>query len=229
MEALAERYAAAIQQVQPTGPYSLVGYSAGGKIAYATAQVLRRANQTIACVAILDAFAPGADPDSPALNDAQHLLELVQQIARYERLAGPLFETAEQEMHFAALSLEEQLTVLVQRLQSICPKPLSLSQDFLRGLFHSSKATLQALASYSPEARQPVPLTLLRTEPAPEGEAGDNAGDAAMGWGAFAAGPVDLHYAPGDHTSMMEEPHIRSVAECLAASLQVHRQRSIKA
>ncbi|MFM8322789.1 MAG: thioesterase domain-containing protein, partial [Chloroflexota bacterium] len=209
----------------PDGPYWLAGYSAGGMIAYAAAQVLRRANQKVARVLILDTFAPGALPQqfSTDWNDTQQLLALAQEIAGLERLAGPLFETAEQEMHFAALPLEEQLAVLVQRLQHLSPKPLALSKDHLRGLFRSSKATMQAMETYCPETRQLVPLTLLRTEPVPEREAAD-AGDAAMGWGAFAAGPVDLHYVPGDHQSMMREPHIRIVAECLAASLQVHDQ-----
>jgi thioesterase domain-containing protein len=39
------------------------------------------------------------------------------------------------------------------------------------------------------------------------------------GWGPFAAGPVAVHWVPGDHITMMTKPHVQVLAERLKACL----------
>jgi thioesterase domain-containing protein len=55
VEAMAERYLAAIHQVQPEGPYQLAGWSFGGKLALEMAQQLQKAGESVALLAIIDA------------------------------------------------------------------------------------------------------------------------------------------------------------------------------
>ena len=54
VEAMAERYLAAIQQVQREGPYQLAGWSFGGTVALEMAQQLQNAGQSVALLAIID-------------------------------------------------------------------------------------------------------------------------------------------------------------------------------
>ncbi|NNH73017.1 non-ribosomal peptide synthetase [Nocardia uniformis] len=54
---LATRYADEIQQVQPHGPYHLLGYSAGGPLAHAVAVELRRRREPVPALVMLDARA----------------------------------------------------------------------------------------------------------------------------------------------------------------------------
>jgi thioesterase domain-containing protein len=58
VELLAKYYLAAIQSVQPYGPYHLGGYSAGGILAYEVAQQLLAQNEAVPFLAILDMPAP---------------------------------------------------------------------------------------------------------------------------------------------------------------------------
>ncbi len=54
VEAMAERYLAAIHQVQPEGPYQLAGWSFGGTIALEMAQQLKKKGESVALLAIID-------------------------------------------------------------------------------------------------------------------------------------------------------------------------------
>jgi aspartate racemase len=49
-------------------------------------------------------------------------------------------------------------------------------------------------------------------------------GEPDLGWGAYAAGGVAVHVIPGTHESMIEEPHVRVLAEKLTACLDKARQ-----
>ncbi|GAA1007125.1 hypothetical protein GCM10009556_017300 [Acrocarpospora pleiomorpha] len=60
VDAMARDYVAQIRAVQPTGPYHLLGWSFGGLVAYAMATELRRQNEEIALLAILDSY-PGSE------------------------------------------------------------------------------------------------------------------------------------------------------------------------
>lgn len=54
VECMAEQYVREIRSAQPTGPYHLLGHSAGGWIAYAIAQELRKQGETVALLGLLD-------------------------------------------------------------------------------------------------------------------------------------------------------------------------------
>ncbi|MGW7090828.1 amino acid adenylation domain-containing protein [Streptomyces sp. NPDC054874] len=56
LEELAAHYASRIREVQPEGPYRLLGWSTGGIIAHAIAAVLQEAGQEVELLAILDAY-----------------------------------------------------------------------------------------------------------------------------------------------------------------------------
>jgi acyl transferase domain-containing protein/thioesterase domain-containing protein len=60
IEDMASSYIAAIREVQPEGPYCLLGYSGGGVIAYEMAQQLRAMGQEIALLAMIDTLAPSS-------------------------------------------------------------------------------------------------------------------------------------------------------------------------
>ena len=58
VEAMAAAYLTEIRQVQPTGPYLLMGYSFGGILAYELAQQLRNAGQEVGALMLLDTYDP---------------------------------------------------------------------------------------------------------------------------------------------------------------------------
>ncbi len=58
IEAMAAHYLKALKTVQPEGPYHLLGWSAGGVVAYEMAQQLARQSQSVAHLIMLDTHAP---------------------------------------------------------------------------------------------------------------------------------------------------------------------------
>jgi aspartate racemase len=63
LEALAARCRNAVQQVQPRGPYYLVGYCFAGVLAFEVASQLTRLGESVAFLGLLDAYYhPGAKP-----------------------------------------------------------------------------------------------------------------------------------------------------------------------
>ncbi|MFE3023107.1 amino acid adenylation domain-containing protein [Nocardia tengchongensis] len=71
---LAVRYAEEIRRVQPEGPYRLLGYSAGGPLAHATAVELRRRGAEVPALIMLDSRADVAAADDTAIPPLSLLL-----------------------------------------------------------------------------------------------------------------------------------------------------------
>ncbi len=67
IEELAARFAAHIKNVQPDGPYHLLGWSFGGLVAHAIATALQADGAEVASLVLLDAYpaAPGETPPEP--------------------------------------------------------------------------------------------------------------------------------------------------------------------
>jgi len=109
LEAVAEAYVAALREVQPRGPYRLLGWSLGGRIAHAMACHLEAAGERVSQLALLDSPAglagpPLSDaalaarvqaemarwaallPDRPAAGEAELAEELLARLRRAERL-----------------------------------------------------------------------------------------------------------------------------------------------
>ncbi|HMS75862.1 non-ribosomal peptide synthetase [Gordonia sp. (in: high G+C Gram-positive bacteria)] len=72
---LAERYVAEIKQVQPEGPYNVLGWSLGGTIAHAIVALLQQAGDVVAYLGIMDAVLlpvddePDGEPDGDSIDE----------------------------------------------------------------------------------------------------------------------------------------------------------------
>ena len=56
---IAARYVAVVRQVQPHGPYALIGLCAAGKVAFEAARQLGEAGEAVRLLAVVDSWAPG--------------------------------------------------------------------------------------------------------------------------------------------------------------------------
>ncbi|MCY1538484.1 Thioesterase domain protein [compost metagenome] len=104
LEQMARDYVKAMLDVQPQGPYHLLGWSMGGALALAMARLLERLGKVVAFVGLVDGYVPGAGlarpPRAPAVDtqtvpddDWQQLLALerhMHDLARQHRQIQPL-------------------------------------------------------------------------------------------------------------------------------------------
>jgi thioesterase domain-containing protein len=98
----------------------------------------------------------------------------------------------------------------------------------LRRLLRVFKANVRAFRLYRPEP-YPGPITLFRPAAVAAGEAEDAAAaaDPLLGWGALSPRPVDLERVPGDHISVMAEPHVQTLAGRLRAAIVQAAERRL--
>jgi thioesterase domain-containing protein len=88
----------------------------------------------------------------------------------------------------------------------------------LHRLLRVFKANVRAFKRYRPRP-YPGPITLFRVAAA-AGEPDDAAAfEPTLGWGALSPWPVEVEIVPGDHISALAEPHVRILAERLAARI----------
>ena len=83
-----------------------------------------------------------------------------------------------------------------------------------------NKLHWEALSGYRPRHYRGM-ITLFRAQSSHALYSRTLRSDPALGWNDFTAKKAEVHIVPGDHFSMLEEPHVRVLAErlmsCLAA------------
>ncbi|MFE0173786.1 amino acid adenylation domain-containing protein [Streptomyces sp. NPDC059002] len=77
LEELAAHYVSRLREVQPTGPYRLLGWSTGGIIAHAMAAHLQETGHEVELLAILDAYPAEGFRDLPVPDEAEALESLL--------------------------------------------------------------------------------------------------------------------------------------------------------
>ncbi|OKH43155.1 hypothetical protein NIES2101_31135 [Calothrix sp. HK-06] len=214
VEDIAAYYIQAIQTVQPEGPYYLGGHSFGGQVAFEIAQQLQHLGHQVAKVAIFDTPAPlpGILPERLDWDAETWLVYLAQIISR---LCGKTLDVSYNELQ--GLNSDEQLQYFKEQLTKVdlLPKEAGITQ--VRGLVQVFQANKQT--RYFPKNIYPTRIVLFRaTELHPEDAASDEIddtmlpSDAAWGWSEFSNQPVDVHFVPGDHLSMILEPQVEVLA-----------------
>lgn len=229
IQRMAERYVAAIQRIQDTGPYLLGGWSMGGYVAFEMARRLRAMGHEVALVALIDSMAPQVEREESCqlwgvsadwlgnrLEDATVLWAALQSLASYS--GRPI---ALPKAQFEDLSEPEQHRFLCEQLEVLHPGIADLAAQVrgepaaLTRLLNVLSAHMRALWRFQPEPSAGR-LTLIKT-PAKEGTA--RAVDPTWGWQAVSLDPVIIREIPGNHFSIMTEPDVSLTASTLRACI----------
>lgn len=218
VEEMARHYVEAIRSVQPEGPYWLGGHCFGGIVAFEIAQQLAHAGESIALLAVLDIPAPAPKETSSVYDgdDATWTLRLGQVL---EQASGKDFGLARDDL--AGLDPDQQAQYLKEKLTQGGMLPVGADAAHVRGLVKVFKAN--SSARYLPnEPVQRVPIALFRASeyhsdfdfPSADEDAGGGS-DSSLGWSRYSKGPVEVSQVPGNHLTMMWEPHVQGLAKCL--------------
>ncbi|MBN1991918.1 MAG: amino acid adenylation domain-containing protein [Anaerolineae bacterium] len=206
IEEMAAHYIDVIRTVQPDGPYQLGGWSFGGIIAFEMAQQLTRQGQSVAALALVDSYAAESVDELP--DDAQLISTLLNDpVALFGREVALPLAVAD----LKDLSLAEQMRYIGQQAKEIglLPQEADLSQ--LHRLWDVFKSNAHAYHRYQP---QPYPEQLMLFQ-AGESQSGSNQ---KPDWPELAPN-VEIHKLPGNHYTLLEEPHVQVLATHLNAYL----------
>ena len=211
VEAMAERYLAAIHQVQPEGPYQLAGWSFGGTLALEMAQQLQKGGESVALLAIIDtrlystSFATFWHGSRVFLTSM--LPHLWTYISDYLYLQSALShpKQAEQQPSWFFSKLRAHFQTAEPGGGTKLPNFKTSEFKLLLQVF---QANVRADSRYRPQ-RYPGQVTLFKTAHQ----------DSTWGWGDIAANGVELHQIPGHHMNVLRPPQVQVLAEKLSACL----------
>ena len=225
--AIAARYRAVICERQAHGPYFLAGHSFGGRIAVELSQQLRAQGEEVAILAILDTVAPVFDAE-PFGSDWSHARWLFQIAREIELLAEVPLDVTLTELE--SLPEGRQLELLRDRLTDSGWWPPGSDDRLLRGFVNVYRANRQT--TYRPRNPVwPVPVALfqamtpLADQSDPSGPIMELRKKRAWGWQPLSSVPIRIYQVPGDHLTMMREPHVRVLARRLEACLDRYQSQ----
>jgi thioesterase domain-containing protein/acyl carrier protein len=218
VEDMAARYLQEIQTVEPQGPYFLGGHSFGANVVLEMSKQLQLKGQQVARLIIFDSTVPLNQPIGLDWDEAQWTTDVARIIERLLDKKLPL--------SLADFQQREPTAQLDLLHKTLADNDWAISKPQLQGLLKTFKANNQT--EYVPQDIQPVPISLFKasdilTETASgiemERLRETLKQQADWGWREYAAGPVEILMVPGDHHTMMSEPHVQVLAEKLRECL----------
>jgi thioesterase domain-containing protein len=219
--AMAKVYVDAMIAAQKEGPYHLGGYSFGCVIAFEMAQQLRARGLQVGLLALMDGISPLAVQHMDERGDAVTLAGIVRDWAR---MNGTSLSLPHDEIR--RLSPEAGLDYILAKVKAA--NLLGPEQDiawvhlFLKGI----AARTQAIRSYSPRIYDGV-ITLFRSMESDQEnakaliEAGMDVLSPERGWDKLTSQPLQIHFIPGHHATLLQVPQVQYLAQKLGSCLAV--------
>ncbi len=205
IEAMATDYLAAIRTVQSSGPYLLGGYSGGGVIAYEMAQQLLRNDEDVQLLAFLDTYYPHLSPQEP--------------FRFTDRLRMRLNRLSEDGWTYVKKYLSKRLLVERNRFREW---GIALYETMGWTMPHAFREILMVRAFHHAASQyevEPYPGRIVLFGASDKGDFEGRIGD-DLGWNEMVEGTLEIYTIPGDHDSLVHEPHISTLVESLRHELE---------
>jgi phthiocerol/phenolphthiocerol synthesis type-I polyketide synthase D len=210
------RYLTKLRAVQPHGPYRLAGWSFGGSLAFEAAQQLRLAGERVEVLALIDSVIPL--PDDTRLSAATRTEQ------RFERFVDFLEATYARRISLPYEQLagrddeaQVQLVVAAMRDAGLVNSAVS---DAILNHQRTSLLDARALERYTPRPYD-GPVSYFSAADITPDDLQDHLFDRqgpARGWDTVCS-DLDVITVPGHHLSLLDPPHVDSVARHLGAVL----------
>jgi thioesterase domain-containing protein len=200
VEEMAEKYVKEIRACQPDGPYYLLGASFGGLVAYEMAQQLVAQGQKVAFLGMLNTNCPVYSVTKKLSCHLGHLKE--RGLSTY---SADLMNSVKRRLNLTTSDEAEK-----PKVRDLVP------QNADDALVQTVAAILEAEQKYVPRNNCYQGLvTLFWANDAPR-----DVDDNRLAWRKIAPGGCEIHFVPGTHTKMREEPHVQKLVEKLRPCLE---------
>ena len=192
VEQIAARYVAEIRNLQRAGPFLIAGHSFGGVVAYEIARQLVEAGHRIGLLALLD-----PDPPRPYPVDTYRFTRFAFHLAKIWKL--PL---AEKKRH------------LLQNLRNIANRslPTTMVSEHEQWMREFYRKTGETHAGYFPKPFCGAAVMFLSTDVHWRFHPSS---DPRNGWSKLVSNAIDVIQVPGNHESVVVEPHVQTLARKL--------------
>jgi thioesterase domain-containing protein/acyl carrier protein len=210
LQQMAAYYVQQVRRAQPSGPYSFLGLSFGGLVAYEMAQQLHAQGQEVRMLGMLDTWQPSYHRRTP--KRVPLLYRIYDRLARVRRHTRPLGTSSK--IVYLRERLKTRILRLLYRYSAARGKAnLAETMKSVRDINWIAGLNYKVLP-YDGH------VTLFRAM-----EEGDWGLPEDLGWRAMARGGVEIHPFPGDHGQVLAEPSVSHLAEKLSECLMRNNQR----
>jgi acyl transferase domain-containing protein/thioesterase domain-containing protein/acyl carrier protein len=217
LEELAANYLVEIREIQPSGPYSLLGHSFGGTVVFEIAQQLHVAGEEVGFLGLLDTWERG------------YALRFLRTRSQQSRRDSSIVHSRRRQLLYFKTAV---VTWIRQRTNELPKRAL----DLIYGLFRASNLPLPRILNRPLDVNRFV-YERYRPRPYPGRivlfRANDDVlsrNDYALGWSSVAEKDVETYDVPGDHLTLLREPNVRVLAKkvtiCLAQGREIRDRDS---
>jgi amino acid adenylation domain-containing protein len=201
IEDMASYFIRSIQTVQPQGPYFIAGYSFGGIVAFDIARQLTELGEKIAFLGLVDIRCPViAELDTPFSEWIDIQLDRLRKMTikqQFEYIYEKLFKPKSQAYRDEVVATLSDLDLFTPELVKVLDCNVQAAKEYQPQTF-AGKATL-----FWSEYQD----WYIKKHP-------------TLGWGDLVVDGLDIQRIPGNHTTLMQEPHVRVLAEKLKSSIE---------
>ncbi|HEX5870188.1 MAG TPA: amino acid adenylation domain-containing protein [Longimicrobium sp.] len=221
---IAREHLEAVRQVQPEGPYHILGWSFGGFVAYEMAVQLEAAGETVAFLGMLDTMSPELVNAWPWNSDLDFIVGSAGDQASLNRRPFVLDRGA-----LEGLDVEEQVRLVAQALRDQNAAPEEFGEEALRDAYRTLRSRVISRSDYvAPEF--PGTLTVFRASFVKDRYIEFLAPYTAeekrtLGWCRNTT-DIEVRPVPGYHVTMASEPHVRALAQSMTDALEAARARA---
>ncbi|MDZ7923824.1 MAG: amino acid adenylation domain-containing protein [Marinagarivorans sp.] len=209
---MAEIYLQEIRKVCPTGPYRLLGWSLGGIIALEIASRLEAQGETVELLTLIDSYAQ--ETGGKAVSEAELLAWMAVDIAGMTGVTTPI------NVHDLGTGPEAR-DQFIRRAIEIGALPQDTPIQQLRQMMAVLDGNLRAMFEHQPKVYRGRVLQIHACH-APS----HHPAHPAYGWKPYITN-MALHAVEGEHYTLLQTPHVASVAtlidEYLQQTVSAHR------
>lgn len=193
VEEIADPLVGAIRDVQPHGPYSIVGYSFCGLLAYELARRLEESGEQVEWLGLVDTV-----PPDMARELTRKRLSPAGVVARLRRIPKSGLPTA---------LIKRKLWAARERMieKGLVVRPPDEAYDFNAGWEIMQRYTRRGISA---------PMSLFVTA-----DTVDETGMETLGWDRVHEGPLQTRRLPGGHGSILAPEHARALADMIADTI----------
>lgn len=204
---MAAHYIKAIREIQPEAPYYLCGWSMGGVIAFEMARQLEEQGDAVAFLGLIDSYLPLVAED---LDERALLTQFINDL-----VGGADTTFVQSYADMPDVSPEVQMEYLLQEVQRANILPRGVDLAYIRRLFSTFKKNRTAFSQYPIQSYGGC-VSLFQASTFSQGEQVE----ITHGWNRYVAHIETTHTLPGDHYSILRDPHVGLLAQHIQRSLQ---------
>ncbi|BCL80820.1 non-ribosomal peptide synthetase [Ktedonobacteria bacterium brp13] len=211
IEQLADHYITELRAVQAQGPYFLGGWSMGGVVAFEMARQLCMQGQDVALLALVDSVVSTLSGPPPDEHEALDVSD-----AGLARAYRDYFGISIPDPEVVPCEPEQQLHAVVEQIKvmGIFPENTDIEQS--RRIMRTNVTNMYSFSHYTPQRSYPHRVTLFRAQDGVNSEDPTRlARTLTRGWETFAAAGVEVYPIPGNHSTILDEPNVQTLASSL--------------